>query len=238
MKSGVPALAIASGRTVAEPRWSPGGERLGWLESIDGTTRLVVAPADCSAPPEPVATRLTLAGIGAYRGGVWCWVDDDRVAVAVRTGELVVAPIAPADATGAVVVRDGRSSAPVADGAGRLLFSLARDDALDVGEVVPERQSWPQRWSFADFAWDPATTRDGRWVAWHEWDLDAMSWTASRVVVVDRHEGVPRIVAGGAGISVGQPRFSADGRWLAYVSDASGWWNVQVARADGSGARP
>ena len=36
----------------------------------------------------------------------------------------------------------------------------------------------------------------------------------------------PRVVAGGGPVSVGQPRFSPDGTRLAYVSDATGWWNV------------
>ena len=39
----------------------------------------------------------------------------------------------------------------------------------------------------------------------------------------------PAVVAGGPHVSVGQPRFSPDGRVLAYVSDETGWWNVHVA---------
>lgn len=237
MNQGISALAIASSAVVAEPRWSPPGTRLGWLEATDGRTRLLVVPAHGGGPAVAVGgDDLALGGIGAYRGGQWCWIDDDRVAVVTRAGTLAVVTV---DGTGPplTVVRDGRCAGPVADSTGRLLVSIGRDDAQDVGEVPVHGRFWPQRWSFADFGWDPATSADGRFVAWHEWDLDAMSWTASRVVVVDRHEGVPRVVAGGPDESVGQPRFSPDGRWLAYVSDAPGWWNVHVARADGSDAR-
>jgi dipeptidyl aminopeptidase/acylaminoacyl peptidase len=46
------------------------------------------------------------------------------------------------------------------------------------------------------------------------------------------------VVAGGDATSVGQPRFSPDGRSLAYVSDANGWWNVWVAGPDGSDPEP
>ncbi len=237
MDQGISALSIASGAVVAEPRWSPGGTRLGWLEATDGRTRLVVAPADGTAPATPVGgDDLVLGGTGAYRGGQWCWIDDDRVAVVTRAGALATVAL-DGTAPPRTVVRDGRCAAPVADTAGRLLVSIGRDDAQDVGEVPVHGRFWPQRWSFADFGWDPATTPDGRFVAWHEWDLDAMSWTASRIVLVDRHEGVPRVVAGGGRESVGQPRYAPDGRWLAYVSDAPGWWNVHVARADGTGAR-
>ena len=226
MDAGISALAVARSRVVAEPRWSPDGARLGWLEASDGLTELRVALADGSGPPVTVTGALSLGGVGAYRGGMWCWVDAGRVAVATRDGALVVAPIDGAATT--VVARDGHAAAPAAGPDGRILFACERDDALDVAETWADARAWPQRWSRADFAWDPAISPDGRRVAWHEWDLAAMSWTASRIVLVDRDEGVPRVVAGGTHVSVGQPRFSPDGRRLAYVSDETGWWNVHV----------
>ena len=148
------------------------------------------------------------------------------------------------------MAHDGRAAAPAA-WAGGVLFASERDDALDVVEVpaallgagifgggAPDGGAPAgRRWSTADFAWDPSVTSDGRFVAWHEWDRAEMSWTSSRIVVADRTTGASRAVAGGAGISVGQPRFSPDGAHLAYVSDESGFWNVIVANADGSDAR-
>src|SRR3954470_5578156 len=236
MAQGVSALAVARTKVIAEPRFAPGGARLGWLEAADGLTELKVVPTDASAPPVTVTGDLVLGGVGAYRGGMWCWVDADRVAVVTRPGALAVVPVAGGPAT--VVARDGHASAPVAAPDGRILFACERDDALDVAETWADARAWPQRWSRADFAWDPAVSADGRWIAWHEWDLAAMSWTASRIVLVDRHIGQPRVVAGGPHVSVGQPRFSPDGRALAYVSDETGWWNVHVTAADGTGARP
>jgi len=240
MTQGVSALAVARTRVVAEPRFAPGGARLGWLEAADGLTELKVAPTDGSAPPVAVTGELVLGGVGAYRGGMWCWVDAERVAVVTKAGALVVAPVAGGPAT--VVARDGHASAPAAAPDGRILFACERDDALDVAETWADARAWPQRWSRADFAWDPAVTADGRWIAWHEWDLTAMSWTASRIVLVDRHVGTPEVVAGGRHVSVGQPRFSPDARSLAYVSDETGWWNVHVARLEapdgGRSSRP
>src|SRR5690349_17751526 len=223
MDPGVSALAIARTRVVAEPRFAPGGNRLGWLEAADGITELRVAPTDGAGPPVTVAGDLTLGGIGAYRGGAWCWVDAERVAVATKAGELVVCPVS--GGTGTVVAHDGHASAAAAGPDGRILFACERDDALDVAETWADARAWPQRWSRADFAWDPAIASDGRWIAWHEWDHAAMSWTASRIVLVDRHVGAPRVAAGGPHVSVGQPQFSPDARMLAYVSDETGWWN-------------
>jgi dipeptidyl aminopeptidase/acylaminoacyl peptidase len=65
-----------------------------------------------------------------------------------------------------------------------------------------------------------------------------MSWDESRIVAADPDGSHAAVVAGGNGVSVGQPRFSPDGSALAYVSDATGWWNVWVADADGNDAEP
>ena len=37
---------VARSRSVADPRWSPAGTRLAWVDSFDGRSDLVVAPAD------------------------------------------------------------------------------------------------------------------------------------------------------------------------------------------------
>ncbi|MBK5288235.1 MAG: S9 family peptidase [Acidimicrobiia bacterium] len=235
---------MARTKVVAEPRWSPGGTWLGWLESIDGRSDLVVAPTDGSGPPVVVTAEHELGRVGAYRGGAWCWLDDDHLGVVTAAG--AIANLGVEGGPGRLIGHDGQSAAPAA-WSGGLLFASERDDALDVVELMwpapdPERSGvgipTGRRWSDADFAWDPAVTPDGRWVAWHEWDLAAMSWTSSRIMVADRGAGTSAVVAGGAGIAVGQPRFAPDGRHLAYVSDESGYWNVVVAHANGDAPRP
>jgi len=40
------------------------------------------------------------------------------------------------------------------------------------------------------------------------------------------------MVAGGEGISVQQPEFSPDGRFLAYISDQDGWWQIYLYSLD------
>jgi Dipeptidyl aminopeptidases/acylaminoacyl-peptidases len=209
------------------------------LESIDGHSDLVVMPGDGSGPAVVVTAEHALGRVGAYRGGAWCWIDDSRLAVVTAEGSI--ATVGVEGGPGIVVAHDGQAAAPVAWDGG-LLFASERADALEVVEVPASVLTGGapagRRWSRADFAWDPTVTADGRWVAWHEWDLGAMSWTSSRIVVADRATGETRVVAGGTGIAVGQPRFSPDGEHLAYVSDESGFWNVQLARPDGGSERP
>ena len=81
-----------------------------------------------------------------------------------------------------------------------------------------------------DFVAAPRPSPDGRWLAWCTWDHPDMPWDATVLRVaplVARSStmalGRPRDVAGGPGISVGQPRWSSDGG-LYFCDDRSGWW--------------
>ena len=107
---------------------------------------------------------------------------------------------------------------------------------------------WPVRLpSDADFCFDPAWGPASDRVAWHEWDVPAMSWDASRIVVADvsADAGTPdtKVVAGGGddlpdAVSTGQPRFSPDGNRLGFVSDEGGWLNLWAAAEDGTDPKP
>ena len=228
---------------VAEPRWSPDGERLGWVEGRAGRFDLVVAgaPGAVDRAPVVVTAETGVAGTRATGGGIWCWVGAAHVAVVAPDGRLVLVPVDGGSMR--TLARDGRAGAPAAAADGsRVAVVLEREDACDVAVVEVDTSSWPSRVSHADFAWDPVWSPDGTRLAWHEWDLDAMSWDASRIVVGDARGfgtgSAAKVVAGGAGISVGQPRFSPSGDALAWVTDERGWWNVVVADAHGDGARP
>jgi dipeptidyl aminopeptidase/acylaminoacyl peptidase len=229
----ISALAVGRSRVVAEPRFAPDGSRVAWVESFGGRADLVVAPTDFSRPPVVVTPDVAVTGVGSYGGGAWCWGSSDDVVYVAADGRLVTVPVAGGPAR--ALTTDGRALAPVARG-GIALLGLERDGECAIARVPLDGSTWPERVAgTADFAWDPTLSATG--AAWLEWDLPAMPFGASRIVVRDG-PGESRVVAGGAGESVGQPRFSPDGKRLAYVSDRSGWWNVWVAAADGSDARP
>ncbi len=88
-----------------------------------------------------------------------------------------------------------------------------------------------------DFFGTPRVDATGARMAVVAWDHPDMPWDASRLLVVPlthdrdpetgsaslRPASAPRVVAGGAGESVGQPGWAHDGR-LRFVSDRAGWW--------------
>src|SRR5438067_1125764 len=72
--SPITAALIARSHGVADPRWSPSGNRLAWADSFDGRTDLVVAASDGSAPPTIVTAECAL-------GAGWCWAGDDELVI-------------------------------------------------------------------------------------------------------------------------------------------------------------
>ncbi|MGZ4798637.1 MAG: S9 family peptidase [Acidimicrobiia bacterium] len=235
----ISALAVGRTRTVAEPRWSPGGSRLGWIESFAGRADLVVtwAPGatEGSSLPVVVTPDLGVTGVGSYGGGAWCWGSEHEIVYETADRRLVVVPAG--GGVPRVVCREEGAFAPSAHD-GTVFFGLDQGDACHIARVELDGSTWPARMgSGGDFAWDPDASEDS--VAWVEWDLPSMPFDESRILLAPRDgDEKPRVVAGGGAVSVGQPRFSPDGTRLAFISDETGWWNVWVADADGAHARP
>ena len=231
----------ARGRTVAEPRLAPGGDRVAFVATSGGRAQLVAVDLDAglhlgpelvlSSDPAPTSAR-------AYGGGTFDWLPDGRGLVyAGAGGGLWLQP-----ASGAPprpVVEEGAIAAPAVSPDGNKVAYVV--DAHHVA-VAPldESRAWPVRLSTsADFCFDPTWSADGQWVAWQEWDVPAMPWDASRIVTRRADAGGEPVVAGGgADVSVQQPRFSPDGTLLGFLSDASGWLNVWVAGPSFDDHRP
>lgn len=232
----ITAAMCAYGRVLGEPRLSPDGASVAFVATALGRAQLIVVPVDGGAElavtSDPAPRPAT-----AYGGGTFDWTPDGAALVYAATDGglwLVAAGGGPARC----VTDRGPAAAPaVSPDGSRVAYTV---DAHDVAVAsLAAGGPWPIRLSAgADFCFDPCWSPDGATVAWHEWDVPAMPWDASRIALRRADGGGVRIVAGGDGVSVGQPRFSPDGSRLGFLCDDGGWLNVWIAGADGSGPKP
>ncbi|MFI1334869.1 prolyl oligopeptidase family serine peptidase [Streptomyces sp. NPDC020845] len=109
------------------------------------------------------------------------------------------------------------------------LDGSAADDRTAVRELTDVRHR---------FVTGPQLSPDGRRVAWIAWDHPQMPWDGTVVMVAEvtedgRFQGV-RPVVGETDESVVQVEWAADGTLL-FVSDLSGWWQLQRIDPDTAG---
>jgi dipeptidyl aminopeptidase/acylaminoacyl peptidase len=90
----------------------------------------------------------------------------------------------------------------------------------------------------ADFAADPVWSPNGRMLAWVEWSVPNMGWDESRLVLYDTRTGARGVVMAEPETAVTQPRWSPDGKTLAFCCDRGGYMNLWRANGDGSDPQP
>ena len=86
-----------------------------------------------------------------------------------------------------------------------------------------------------DFFASPRVSPDGLKLAWLSWDHPNMPWDGTELwsasLGADGALSETELIAGGAGESIFQPEWSADGV-LHFVSDRTGWWNLYRTTGD------
>ena len=233
----------ARGRVVAEPRLSPDGSSVAFAVTADGRGSIVVVPA-VGGPELVITAQPPSLPMAAYGGGVFDWLPGSDALVYVGADGLLYHQRL-AGGPPRVIVADGPIAAPAVSPNGASVAYVK--DGRDVGVAsLAEKPPWPVRLSAgADFALDPSWSPDGLSVAWHEWDVPAMPWDDSRIVVAPadgtgKPVPVPVTVrvpgADEAQTAVSQPRFAPDGS-LGFLCDAKGWLNLWAADAGTTDSR-
>jgi dipeptidyl aminopeptidase/acylaminoacyl peptidase len=246
--------SLAEGRRLSDMWWDDASGTLVWLEGRSSKGVLVCSGPDGDAPRDLTSELSVRARVG-YGGGdmtvaaghVYFVSEGPRPSDGPGSSEgplarrlyrqpLTTGPAHP------ITPGMGEVAAPVVSPDGRwvvYVYSLEGADGLALVDV--EGRSWPQKLAQGnDFYMQPAWHPDGRRLAWISWDHPLMPWDGTQLHLASldvEGPGLPRVVedevvAGddhaGDPVAIFQPAFSPDGRYLSYISDASGWDNLYL----------
>jgi dipeptidyl aminopeptidase/acylaminoacyl peptidase len=131
----------------------------------------------------------------------------------------------------------GYAAAPVVAPDGRKVLyvhTYQGEDALVVADTSGGQ--FPQRLVRGhDFFMHPRWHPNGNALVYLAWDHPLMPWDGTTLYFATLREDAAglvitdtQVIAGGTTTAIFQPEFSPDGRWLAYISDESGWAHIHL----------
>lgn len=225
--------SLAHSLSFTDLAWDQDGA-LVWRENRPDRSALVVQPPGEQGIRDLNSDFSVRAGVG-YGGGDFCVNGGQVIFVEASSGRLYrqallggsAYPITPAF---------GAAASPALSPDGRWVLYVHSYEDQDIIAIVDARGSaWPDRLiTGEDFYMQPCWHPDSQQLAWIAWSHPNMPWDSTWLRLGELNlpsQGLPRLrsvttLAGGEGLAVFQPQFSPDGRWLAYVADPDGWWQL------------
>ncbi|MGJ3239507.1 MAG: S9 family peptidase [Anaerolineae bacterium] len=213
--------------------WDSDGQTLVWSERR-GTQTMLVAKTGHDALRELIDSLYNPSGGVGYGGGEF--TVHDGVVYFVNKGRLYRLPLS-GDLPQAITPQFGGMASPKVSADGRWLTFVHTYEGQDVLALVNSHgQQWPQKIaSGSDFLMQPAWSPDGTQIAYIAWDHPQMPWNSTELRVISLstsgtmpHAVQEEIIVSGQDVAIAQPEFSPDGRYLAYISDASGWLHLYL----------
>jgi dipeptidyl aminopeptidase/acylaminoacyl peptidase len=234
-ESPITPLSLAHGNRLSDVTWAEDFSLL-WLEGRSDRGVVAVQPPDGQAWRDLNDEFSIRARVG-YGGGDFTVGHGYAYFVAADSGRIYRQSLAGGRAE-PVTPAFGRAAAPKLSPDGRWLAFIHTYEGQDALEIVDSAgKLWPQKLAYGDdFYMQPAWHPDGKRIAWIAWNHPNMPWDGTRLslcsLAFPRNSlpllGEAKKIAGNEDTSIFQPEFSPDGRYLAYVSDQIGWWQIYL----------
>ena len=232
--SPISGASIASGVNLRDVQWSGSGDTLVWWESR-GKLGVLVAQTGTQAPRDLTDRQINVAGRVGYGGGAFT-LGGGKVFYAAN-GRLYSQPIG-GGSPEPITPEFGGYASPSVSPDGRWVAFVHTYEHLDgIALVDADGQSFPRKLAYGtDFVMQPNWHPSGEYIAFIAWNHPQMPWNGSELrllTLVNDGARMPEAgdivtIAGDQETAIFQPEFSPDGRFLAYVSDASGWGQLHI----------
>lgn len=218
---------------LSDVQWDSDGATLVWLEGRGATGVLVMRQG--TDAPRDVTSGLSVRGRVGYGGGDFT-VAGGQVYFAGPEGRIYRAALSGGPAR-PITPGFGEAASPRVSADGRWLVYVHSYEGVDgLALVDTGGEAWPAKLAYGtDFVMQPAWHPAGKYLAYIAWNHPQMPWDGAelRLITLDYADGVPGIesvetLVGDTETAIFQPEFSPDGRYLAYISDRTGWGQLYL----------
>lgn len=228
-KSAITPRMMAGSNRLNDVQWSSDGKTLVWSERRDGKTRLV-ARTEGEPTRDLTDTSLKIGGGVGYGGGDFT-LHGDKVYFCA-SNQLYAMPLGAGPAK-VLTPQFGSVASPAVSADGRWVLyvhTYQNDDVLAI--VDSEGKQWPQKLAQGDdFVMQPVWHPHGKYVAYIAWNAPNMPWNGTELRLLtlrDDEQSIPYVtnqktIAGDENTAIFQPTFSPAGRFMAYISDETGY---------------
>ncbi|HEX2910905.1 MAG TPA: S9 family peptidase [Chloroflexia bacterium] len=234
---------LAQLRHVGEPFWSPNGRYLFYPQDFDARTDIMRLDLQTGQTLQ-VTTDVEAGGLLkiAMSGRDISPDGKQLVYLSGKDGKLWLIPAGGGVARRLTPHVEGTQHSSVfsPDGS-KVAYIAAFGDNQDIAVVSSDGEGWPSRVSRGEhFVFDPQWIPGGERLVYGEHDNMRMAFYETRLVMADLKSGELKTLVDGWGKNTvySAPRPSPDGRWLAYVSNESGWNNVYILNLESGNTRP
>jgi dipeptidyl aminopeptidase/acylaminoacyl peptidase len=244
MPKPLPADRVYLSQGIVEPAISDDLQSLFYVKLADGRRSIVRQHIE-SGLAEVITTEPAPKGGIGYGGAIFAIKDqslvyaakDNRIwSITLQSGESKAISPAFEGVAAPEISPCGKFVVFLAEQAGRCNVMLVSIDGKDVPLKLSD-DPW--------YAFNPTFSPDGVRISWQEWDSQYMPWDESRLLIASFSVSTEKAqatyhllplrkkVLSKTKVSLSSPRFSPDGKRLAYTSDETGWRSIFIADADG-----
>ena len=227
---------VARGQRFGDVQWDSYGKTLAWLQKKGRDAIIMVSEFDTDIYPY---TEIPCGGASVNYGGgdftiahrqVLTVCDNQLWSIGLLDGKRVLIAESDGMITSPTVNSDGKYVAYVVSG--------KDNDEIVVSQLIGKGPSVVICNDY-EFYMQPTWHTSGMYIACVGWNSPEMPWDGSELQLITLEsdkkglrQSKKAVLAGGKDVAVFQPAFSSDSKWIAYVSDVTGWGELYLYDID------